>query len=84
MPYKYIGRTHDFKGKTLWEILGNLKNLGVGRIIARSRMERYPEPSFIKILKVETLPQPENESLDVSITWYLFTIRLIFNDFPES
>ncbi|CAG9765531.1 unnamed protein product [Ceutorhynchus assimilis] len=64
MPYKYIGRTHDFKGKTLWELLGNLKNFGVGRIVARNRMERYPEPSYFKILKVETLPQPENESID--------------------
>ncbi|KAL1506824.1 hypothetical protein ABEB36_006114 [Hypothenemus hampei] len=64
MPYKYIGRTHDFRGKSLWEILGNLKNFGVGRIVARNILERYPEPSYIKILKVETLPHPENESPD--------------------
>ncbi|XP_023018083.2 mitochondrial ribosomal protein S34 [Leptinotarsa decemlineata] len=64
MPYKYIGRTTDFKGKTLWEILGNLKNFGVGRIIARNMFERYPEPSYIKILKVETLPNPEKPSHD--------------------
>lgn len=67
MPYKYIGRTTDFRGKSLWEILGNLKNFGVGRILVRSRYERYPEPTFIKVLKVETLPQPENPSPDVSI-----------------
>ncbi|KAG5890877.1 hypothetical protein JTB14_002820 [Gonioctena quinquepunctata] len=64
MPYKYIGRTTDFKGKTLWEILGNLKNFGVGRIVARSMLERYPEPSYIKILKVEPLPNPEKPSID--------------------
>lgn len=66
MPYKYIGRTTDFKGKTLWEILGNLKNFGIGRIITRSKFERYPEPSYIKILKVETLPSPEIVTIDVS------------------
>ncbi|KAJ8958160.1 hypothetical protein NQ318_006099 [Aromia moschata] len=64
MPYKYIGRTTDFKGKTLWEIVGNLKNFGVGRIVARNRMERYPEPCYMKILKVETLPNPEVVTLD--------------------
>ncbi|XP_030746039.1 uncharacterized protein LOC115874878 [Sitophilus oryzae] len=64
MPIKYIGKKYDFRGKTIWEIVGNLKNFGVGRIITRGRFERYPEPSFIKILKVETLPKPENESLD--------------------
>ncbi|XP_050298258.1 28S ribosomal protein S34, mitochondrial [Anthonomus grandis grandis] len=64
MPYKYIGRTHDFKGKTLWEIVGNLKNYGVGRVIARNRMQRYEEPSYMKILSVETLPKPEDESPD--------------------
>lgn len=53
---KYIGRTTDFKGKTLWEIVGNLKNFGVGRVVVRSMFERYPEPSYMKIVKVETLP----------------------------
>lgn len=66
MPYKYFGKTTDFRGKTLWEILGNLKNFGVGRIVVRSRMERYPEPSYFKILKVEALPEPKNPSLDAS------------------
>lgn len=53
---KYIGRKTDFKGKTLWEIVGSLKNFGVGRIVVRSMFERYPEKSFMKILKVEALP----------------------------
>ncbi|XP_040151580.1 uncharacterized protein LOC120893640 [Anopheles arabiensis] len=56
---KYIGRTTDFRGKTLWEIVGNLKNFGVGRIVVRSMFERYPEPSFMKIVKVEALPNEE-------------------------
>jgi small subunit ribosomal protein S34 len=32
---KYIGRTTDFCGKPLWEILGNLKNYGVGRVVGK-------------------------------------------------
>lgn len=65
MPYKYIGKTTDFRGKTLWEICGNLKNFGIGRIVVRSRFERYPEPCYLKILKVQTDPEPENPSMDV-------------------
>lgn len=65
MPYKYIGRTTDFKGKTLWEILGNLKNFGIGRIIGRNRFQRYSEPCYIKVLKVEVL-QNCKPSYDVS------------------
>lgn len=72
MPYKYIGRTTDFKGKTLWEILGNLKNYGVGRIVTRSRFERYPEPSYFKILKVETLASPVQPSVEVWMFKYSF------------
>lgn len=56
MPIKLIGRRTDFRGKTLWEVLGNLKNFGVGRIVARNMFQRYPEPSYIKIMKVEALP----------------------------
>ncbi|KAJ3661832.1 hypothetical protein Zmor_006214 [Zophobas morio] len=64
MPYKYIGRKTDFKGKTLWEIVGNLKNFGVGRVVVRSMMERYPEPSYFRILKVEPLQCPQVQSVD--------------------
>lgn len=59
---KLIGRTSDFKGKPLWEIIGNLKNFGVGRLVYRQMFQRYPEPSFMKILKVEAQPN----STDVS------------------
>ncbi|XP_075225016.1 mitochondrial ribosomal protein S34 [Lycorma delicatula] len=58
---KYIGRTNDFSGKTLWEILGNLKNFGVGRLVQRNMFNRYPEPSYFKIVKVEALPVPTPE-----------------------
>ncbi|KAM3966261.1 mitochondrial ribosomal protein S34 [Aphomia sociella] len=69
---KYVGRTTSFKGKTLWEILGSLKNLGVGRIIVRSVFERYPEPSFMKIVKVETCPDEERRRVRV---WVEKTFR---------
>ncbi|XP_055611376.1 uncharacterized protein LOC129757981 [Uranotaenia lowii] len=64
---KYIGRTTDFRGKTLWEIVGNLKNFGVGRVVVRSMMERYPEPSFMRIVKVETLPDEEIRKVKVTV-----------------
>ncbi|XP_053606487.1 uncharacterized protein mRpS34 isoform X2 [Plodia interpunctella] len=69
---KYVGRTTDFKGKTLWEIVGSLKNLGIGRIIVRSVFERYPEPSFMKIVKVETCPDEERRRVRV---WVEKTFR---------
>lgn len=65
MPIKLIGRTTDFKGKPLWEILGNLKNFGVGRLVIRNRFQRYPEPCYMKILKVAAMPLPD--ALYVSI-----------------
>ena len=60
MPYKYFGRTTDFSGKSLWELLGNLRDFGIGRYVYRNMFQRYPEPSYMKILKVETCdPEPE-------------------------
>lgn len=53
---KYIGRTTDFCGKSLWEIVGNLKNFGIGRVVKRQMFERYQEPSYLRILKVEAVP----------------------------
>ncbi|KAI4470283.1 28s ribosomal protein s34 mitochondrial [Holotrichia oblita] len=46
MPYKYIGRTHSFKGKTLWEIVGNLKNFGVGRLVNLRKVKVLLEKTF--------------------------------------
>lgn len=76
MPYIYIGRTTYFKGKTIWEIVGNLKNFGVGRVLVRSRFEHYPEPSYIRIKSVEPEANPEKPSMDVS----LLTFSQIFPD----
>ncbi|XP_028039015.1 uncharacterized protein LOC114249585 [Bombyx mandarina] len=69
---KYVGRTTDFKGKSLWEIVGSLKNFGVGRIIVRSVFLRYPEPSFMKIVKVQTCPDEERRRVRV---WVEKTFR---------
>lgn len=50
MPYKLIGRTTLQRGKRLWEIIGHLKNFGEGRMVVRSAFERYPEPTFYRIV----------------------------------
>ncbi|KAG4079888.1 hypothetical protein HA402_015019 [Bradysia odoriphaga] len=71
---KYIGRTNDFKGKTLWEILGNLKNHGVGRIVIRQMFQRYPEPTYMKIVKVEAMPNPKEGDRKVKV-WVEKTFR---------
>lgn len=63
MPIKLIGRITDHKGKTLWEILGNLKNFGVGRLVIRNRFQRYPETCYMKILKVAAMPLPDRSDV---------------------
>lgn len=74
MPIKYIGRTTNFKGKSLWEILGNLKDFGVGRIVVRSVFERYPQPTFNKIMKVEALPHEVRIKKQKCSYFYIFFI----------
>lgn len=64
---KYVGRTTNFKGKSLWEIVGNLRNFGVGRYVIRSAFQRYPEPCYMRILKVEALPDEENRKVRVYV-----------------
>lgn len=60
MPYEIYGKTSFQHGKTLWEIVGNLKNYGVGRVVVRNQFRRYPEPSWYRIVKVEAVP-PEGK-----------------------
>lgn len=52
---KVIGRRTTFRGKSLFEILCNLKNFGKGRVVVRSLFEdRFPdEPSYYVITKAE-------------------------------
>lgn len=55
---KYVGKESELVGKTLWEIVGNLKDFGVGRIIVRnSYASRYNEPCFMRILEVKAEPK---------------------------
>lgn len=54
MPVRQIGRKAYFHGKTLYEILRNFKNYGVGRMVMRYEFNRrYPEPSYYILTKVE-------------------------------
>ena len=51
---KYVGKHIDHRGKRLYEILFKLKNFGTGRMVYRNTFkERYPEPSYYIITKVE-------------------------------
>lgn len=63
VKYKYIGQKSYQIGKTLWEILGNLENMGVGRLITRGTHLRYKEPCFLKIVKVIPVSNPEQVSV---------------------
>lgn len=54
---KYVGKKTTFVGKTLWEIIGNLKDFGIGRVVIRNtHLERYKEPSYLRILEVKAHP----------------------------
>lgn len=66
---KLVGRTTNFCGKTLWEIVGNLKNHGVGRYVQRNTFQRYAEPSYMKIVRVEALPNPTQ--VRIALTQYV-------------
>lgn len=61
MPIKLIGPKASFTGKTLWEIVGNLKNFGVGRLVFKSHFLNYPEVSYYKIVKVQPVMASTNK-----------------------
>lgn len=76
MPYVYFGKKNFFLGKTLWEIVGNLKNFGAGRILVRSKFEkRYPEVTYMRILRAEPLMD------EVRICLQFWSIEIIFTKF---
>ncbi|XP_034484173.1 28S ribosomal protein S34, mitochondrial [Drosophila innubila] len=70
---KYIGRTTDFRGNTLWELVGSLPDWGVGRMLIRNMFQRYPEPCYMRILKVQAVDEKPNEERKVRVlvekTW---------------
>ena len=61
MPYVFVGKPAIFKGKSLFHLLANLKNFGVGRIVYRTTdYIDYPEgPNFYRILHAQPLMDPE-------------------------
>lgn len=60
----YVGKTSPYFGKTIWEIVGNLKNFGVGRILVRnSHLKEHDTPCYYRILAVETRPNLEPEKI---------------------
>lgn len=67
--YKYFGWVTKAVGKTVWEIVGNLRNHGVGRLITRTQFNRYEEPSFYKLIKVEArVDRPPVEPVSIAIS----------------
>ncbi|NP_001155738.1 28S ribosomal protein S34, mitochondrial [Acyrthosiphon pisum] len=67
MSVKLIGRTTNLYGKTLWEILGNLRTTGVGRLVTRNSYDRYEEPSFFRVLSVEPTAQIEDKARKIIV-----------------
>ncbi|XP_055924998.1 uncharacterized protein LOC129956961 [Argiope bruennichi] len=55
MPVKLIGKISPYTGNYLFEILNNLKNYGIGRVLMRNSYKKYPELSFYVIRKVVPL-----------------------------
>lgn len=72
MVYKFFGYKVPYKGKPIWEIVGNLKNLGVGRmIVADEHKDKFIAPTFYKIVRVVPLESPKN------IVWSLVPLIII-------
>ncbi|KAF0314265.1 hypothetical protein FJT64_015287 [Amphibalanus amphitrite] len=68
MPRVFIGRTHDLYGKSLWELLCNLKDFGVGRVVKRTKFnQRYPERSWYRIINVQPEMDEENRCGSVTV-----------------
>lgn len=60
----YVGKTSSNAGKTLWEIVGNLRDFGVGRIVVRNRHLRlHDTPCYYRILEVRTRVNIEPEKI---------------------
>ena len=71
MPRVFLGRTHDLYGKSLWELLCNLKDFGVGRVVKRTKFNRrYPEASWYEILSARPEMDPVSEMGDRGVPWF--------------
>ncbi|KAG1682579.1 hypothetical protein GQR58_010799 [Nymphon striatum] len=58
---RYIGKPALWHGKALFELLINLKDFGIGRMVVRSNFERYKEPTYFIIKKVAPKMDPDNK-----------------------
>ncbi|ESO01312.1 hypothetical protein HELRODRAFT_174863 [Helobdella robusta] len=63
---KFVGKTLNFSGKRLFDILCRLQNFGIGRIVYRNSFyERYDEPCYIRITGVDPdMSDPTQSSLN--------------------
>ncbi|GAB6021364.1 ribosomal protein S34 [Chamberlinius hualienensis] len=59
MPLTVIGRPSKYFGKSLYEIACNLKDFGAGRVVIRQAFQRYKEPTYFRIIKVQPAMDPE-------------------------
>lgn len=75
VKYKFIGKTNYQCGKTLWEIIGNLKDYGVGRLVTKGVFLSYSEPSFYRIIKAEACPLTEVVSTAYYYLRYSFDVN---------
>lgn len=55
----FIGKASKHLGKTAFQILANLKNFGVGRMLTQYEFAKYPEPSFHIVRRVQTYMDPQ-------------------------
>ena len=55
----YIGKPTDHLGRTVFQILANLKNFGIGRMLTRHEFDKFPEPSYHIVKRVQTYMDPE-------------------------
>ncbi|RUS81789.1 hypothetical protein EGW08_010481 [Elysia chlorotica] len=69
MPTRYIGRDPIFKGKSLYEIARQLRNLGVGRIVYRqSQATRWPgQKTYFRLTKV--VPDATCKEFKQGVAW---------------
>ncbi|XP_005106864.1 28S ribosomal protein S34, mitochondrial [Aplysia californica] len=69
MPVRYIGRDPFFKGKSLYEICRQLRNLGEGRIVTRTSFEeKWPtQKTYVRLTQVipdMSCPGPREPSVN--------------------
>lgn len=73
MSVKYVGKPSPWHGKALFEILVNLRDFGIGRMVVRSNFERYKEPTYYIIKKVE----PQMDIVSSNLIDFVTTLIVI-------